>query len=97
VISESEKLFSHRARNIYKIQYSVTLKEEGIEASNQNLDLIRRIYDYLTPYVSQSPRGSYLNYRDVDLGTNGIGNGHPPKGWQPPLSSFLFLFNKTNF
>jgi hypothetical protein len=73
-ISESETPFPHRAGNIYKIQYSVTWKEEGVEASNQNLDRIRQIYDYLTPYVSQSPRGSYLNYRDVDLGSNGVGN-----------------------
>ncbi|XP_038690622.1 berberine bridge enzyme-like 14 [Tripterygium wilfordii] len=73
-ISESETPFPHRAGNIYKIQYSVNWKEEGSEAMHRHLDLIRRLYDYMTPYVSKSPRSAYLNYRDIDLGTNGIGN-----------------------
>lgn len=72
-ISELETPFPHRAGNKYKIQYSVQWKEEGSEVLDQNLDRIRKLYDYLTPYVSKSPRCSYLNYRDVDLGTNGIG------------------------
>ncbi|XP_022720902.1 berberine bridge enzyme-like 8 [Durio zibethinus] len=69
-ISESETPFPHRAGNIYKIQYSVTWKEREVEA----LDPIARLYDYMTPYVSKSPRSSYLNYRDVDIGINEIGN-----------------------
>lgn len=69
-ISEEETPFPHRAGNIYKIQYSVNWKEEGDPAANKYLDLIRRLYDYMTPYVSKSPRSSYLNYRDVDIGTN---------------------------
>ncbi|KAF3450405.1 hypothetical protein FNV43_RR06486 [Rhamnella rubrinervis] len=74
-ISELDTPFPHRAGNKYKIQYSVNWKEEGVEASDRDLDLIRKLYDYMTPYVSKSPRCSYLNYRDVDLGTNGIGTG----------------------
>lgn len=73
-ISELETPFPHRAGNVYKIQYSVNWKEEGVEAEDRNLDLIRRLYEYMTPYASKSPRSSYLNYRDVDLGTNGNGN-----------------------
>lgn len=73
-ISELETPFPHRAGNVYKIQYSVNWKEEGVEAEDRNLDLIRRLYEYMTPYVSKSPRSSYLNYRDVDLGTNGNGS-----------------------
>ncbi|KAI5332089.1 hypothetical protein L3X38_022217 [Prunus dulcis] len=73
-ISELETPFPHRAGNVYKIQYSVNWKEEGVEAADKNLDLIRRLYEFMTPYVSKSPRCSYLNYRDVDLGTNGNGN-----------------------
>ena len=49
-------------------------KEEGDEVLEQNLDRIRKLYEYMTPHVSKAPRRSYLNYRDVDLGTNGIGN-----------------------
>ncbi|GLU10675.1 hypothetical protein SLE2022_274610 [Rubroshorea leprosula] len=73
-IFTSSSPFPHRAGNLYKIQYSVTWKEESTEASNLNLDRIRRIYDFMTPYVSKSPRSSYLNYRDLDLGRNEIGN-----------------------
>lgn len=73
-ISESETPFPHRSGNIYKIQYSVNWKEEGVEAADQNLDRIRMIYDYMKPHVSNSPRGSYLNYRDIDLGTNSVDN-----------------------
>ncbi|KAG4398794.1 hypothetical protein GLYMA_08G112600v4 [Glycine max] len=73
-ISEVETPFPHRAGNIYKIQYSVTWKEEGEDVANRYLDRIRRLYDYMTPYVSSSPRSSYINYRDVDIGVNGPGN-----------------------
>ncbi|KAI6703173.1 hypothetical protein NL676_012309 [Syzygium grande] len=73
-VSESETPFPHRAGNIFKIQYSVTWKEEGDEALNQNLHRIRSLYDHMTPFVAKSPRSSYLNYRDTDLGINRIGN-----------------------
>ncbi|XP_027920305.1 berberine bridge enzyme-like 8 [Vigna unguiculata] len=73
-ISEMEVPFPHRAGNLYKIQYSVNWKEEGEDVGDRYLDLIRRLYDYMTPYVSKSPRSSYLNYRDVDIGVNGPGN-----------------------
>ncbi|MED6120430.1 hypothetical protein PIB30_020782 [Stylosanthes scabra] len=72
-ISEVETPFPHRAGNIYKIQYSVNWKEEGNDVANHYLDVIRRLYDYMTPYVCKSPRSSYLNYRDVDIGVNGDG------------------------
>ncbi|KAF8027748.1 hypothetical protein BT93_E0615 [Corymbia citriodora subsp. variegata] len=73
-ISGSETPFPHRAGNIFKIQYSVTWKEEGDESLNQNLNRIRSIYNHMTPFVAKSPRSSYLNYRDTDLGINQIGN-----------------------
>ncbi|XP_052202891.1 berberine bridge enzyme-like 14 [Diospyros lotus] len=73
-IEESEIAFPHRAGNMFKIQYSVTWKEEGAEAAERSLNSIRRLYDYMSNHVSKSPRASYLNYRDVDLGVNQIGN-----------------------
>ncbi|KAJ8752211.1 hypothetical protein K2173_003819 [Erythroxylum novogranatense] len=73
-ISETETPFPHRAGNIYKIQYSVNWKDGSVEARERNLELIRWLYDYMTPYVSKSPRSSYLNYRDIDIGVNGIDN-----------------------
>ncbi|POO01097.1 Berberine/berberine-like [Trema orientale] len=48
-------------------------KEEGkgdIKAVESYLNWIRSVYNYMTPYVSKNPRGAYLNYRDLDLGTN---------------------------
>jgi hypothetical protein len=82
-ISELDTPFPHRAGNIYKIQYAASWKEEGAEAVDHNLDLIRKLYDYMTPFVSKSPRCSYLNYRDIDLGINEIGNAsyEQASGW----------------
>lgn len=82
-ISELDTPFPHRAGNIYKIQYAASWKEEGAEAVDHNLDLIRKLYDYMTPFVSKSPRCSYLNYRDIDVGINEIGNAsyEQASGW----------------
>jgi hypothetical protein len=46
--------------------------EEGNEASKRHISWIRRLYDYLTPYVSKNPRAAYVNYRDLDIGINNI-------------------------
>ncbi|OIW03115.1 hypothetical protein TanjilG_07267 [Lupinus angustifolius] len=73
-ISEVETPFPHRVGNIYKIQYSVNWNEESDYVANEYLDKIRRLYDFMSPYVTKSPRSSYLNYRDVDLGVNEYGN-----------------------
>ena len=34
------------------------------------IDLMRKLYDYMAPYVSKFPRAAYLNYKDLDLGRN---------------------------
>ncbi|WVZ22274.1 hypothetical protein V8G54_000818 [Vigna mungo] len=73
-ISEKETPFPHRGGNIYKIQYSVVWKEKSEDVANRYLHAIRSLYDYMSPYMSSSPRSSYLNYRDVDIGVNGPGN-----------------------
>ncbi|KAK7400107.1 hypothetical protein VNO78_11307 [Psophocarpus tetragonolobus] len=91
-ISEMETPFPHRAGNIYKIQYSVTWKEKGEDVADRYLDLIRRLYDYMTPYVSKAPRSSYLNYRDVDIGVNEPGNASYAKA-----SVWGEKYFKTNF
>ncbi|KAJ8758678.1 hypothetical protein K2173_000399 [Erythroxylum novogranatense] len=69
-ISESSTPFPHRAGNLYKILYYVNWSEDGIEASQKHIDWSRKIYTYMTPYVSKNPREAYLNYRDLDIGTN---------------------------
>ncbi|CAI0545726.1 unnamed protein product [Linum tenue] len=35
---------------------------------------VRKLHNYMTPYVSKKPRTSYVNYRDLDLGMNKGGN-----------------------
>ncbi|XP_059439371.1 tetrahydroberberine oxidase-like [Corylus avellana] len=73
-ISESATPFPHRAGNINKVFYAVFWEEEETAASERYISWIRRLYSYMAPYVSKSPRAAYVNYRDLDLGTNGKGN-----------------------
>ncbi|RDX93167.1 Cannabidiolic acid synthase-like 1, partial [Mucuna pruriens] len=72
-ISESEIPFPHRYGNIFHIQYGVYWQEEGDEATQRHINWIRRVYKYMEPYVSKSPRAAYLNYRDLDIGVNNNG------------------------
>ncbi|CAL5186563.1 unnamed protein product [Lathyrus oleraceus] len=69
-ISESEIPFPHRKGNLYNIQYMVKWDKNGIEESNRNIEWMRELYRYMSPYVSKSPRGAYFNYKDLDLGSN---------------------------
>ncbi|KAF7152101.1 hypothetical protein RHSIM_Rhsim01G0131400 [Rhododendron simsii] len=69
-ISPFAKPFPHRKGNICKIQYATNWNEDGVEAAKHYVELTRELYDYMTPYVSKSPRESFWNYRDLDLGIN---------------------------
>ncbi|KAK6267540.1 hypothetical protein QUC31_011700 [Theobroma cacao] len=73
-ISESETPFPHRAGNLYKIHYAVSWEEEDASTSQKHINFMRRLYKYMEPYVSKSPRAAYMNYRDLDLGSNNEGN-----------------------
>lgn len=68
-ISESEIPFPHRD-NLYNILYLVKWNEKGIKEAKKHIHWIRKLYRYMSPYVSNSPRAAYLNYRDLDLGRN---------------------------
>ncbi|KAK1384829.1 Berberine bridge enzyme [Heracleum sosnowskyi] len=72
--------FPHRAGNIYKIQYSITWHESGLAAENNSLNQLRSLHEFMTPYVSKSPRGAYLNYRDVEIGTTDNGKNSYNEG-----------------
>ncbi|KAK9091540.1 hypothetical protein Sjap_024717 [Stephania japonica] len=61
---------AHRDGNIYQLGYEVQWKKG--ENSTKRIEWMRRLYEYMTPYFSKSPREAYLNYRDLDLGRNGI-------------------------
>ncbi|KAA8514803.1 hypothetical protein F0562_017982 [Nyssa sinensis] len=71
-ISDSATPFPHRSGNIYKIQYSVSWEVDN--ESKNHISWIRKLYAYMTPYVSKFPRAAYFNYRDLDLGRNNKGN-----------------------
>ncbi|KAL1366332.1 hypothetical protein AAHE18_03G351400 [Arachis hypogaea] len=69
-IPESEIPFPHRAGNICKIQHIVYWMEEGDDVAERHMNWIRRVYSYMEPFVSKSPRAAYVNYRDLDIGVN---------------------------
>jgi hypothetical protein len=69
-ISSTEKPFPHRAGNLWKIQYVANWNEGGDGAEDRYLDLTRKLFDFMTPYVSKNPREAFLNYRDLDIGVN---------------------------
>ncbi|KAK1393130.1 Berberine bridge enzyme [Heracleum sosnowskyi] len=68
VISESEIPFPHRAGNLYMIYMGVLWAGD----TQQALNWLRNLYNYLDPYVLNSPRSSYVNYNDLDLGLNNL-------------------------
>ncbi|CAN1250699.1 Berberine bridge enzyme-like 2 [Linum perenne] len=65
-IGATETPFPHRKGNLWKMQYSIGWKEGGETAEREFQ--IRRIYGYMTRFVSKNPRRAYLNYRDLDIG-----------------------------
>ena len=69
-IPESEIPFPHRAGNIYSVIYYVEWEEGNVTTTERHINWTRRVYSYMTPYVTKNPRASYLNYRDLDLGRN---------------------------
>ncbi|KAK7400482.1 hypothetical protein VNO78_11690 [Psophocarpus tetragonolobus] len=69
-ISSSETPFPHRAGNMFLIEYSTSWGQDGAEAANHYLNISKSFYEFMTPYVSHSPREAFLNYRDLDIGAN---------------------------
>ncbi|KAK4270934.1 hypothetical protein QN277_019698 [Acacia crassicarpa] len=90
-ISESETPFPHRRGIIYGVQYYVSwdLNNE----TGKYLMMMRRLYEYMTPYVSKNPRAAYLNYRDLDLGVNRDKN----TSYEEARSSWGSKYFKNNF
>ncbi|KAJ0043251.1 hypothetical protein Pint_18072 [Pistacia integerrima] len=68
-ISESATPFPHRKGTLFKIQY-VTAWVDGEKGEKKHINWMRKLYKYMAPYVSQSPREAYVNYRDLELGMN---------------------------
>ncbi|PIA64717.1 hypothetical protein AQUCO_00100289v1 [Aquilegia coerulea] len=82
-IEESAIAFPHRKGNMYKIIYLVTWKEGDHEAERKHASWIRELYNYMTPYVSKSPRCAYLPFKDIELGhkKNGTATYLEAKVW----------------
>ncbi|KAF7800696.1 berberine bridge enzyme-like 21 [Senna tora] len=72
--------FPHRAGKLFKVQYSVNWEEGGEEAERNYTSGIRRLYSYMTPFVTKNPRCAFLNYRDLDIGVNHHGNNSYEEG-----------------
>ncbi|KAI4297146.1 hypothetical protein L6164_037049 [Bauhinia variegata] len=70
--------FPHRAGNLFKIQYSVNWKDP--EETKNFTTQARRLYSYMTPFVSKNPRSAFLNYRDLDIGVNEFGENSFDEG-----------------
>ncbi|KAG5235901.1 cannabidiolic acid synthase [Salix suchowensis] len=68
-ISESQTPFPHRKGTKFMIFYYIGW-HDAKENVARHIDWSRRVYNYMTPYVSKNPREAYVNYRDLDLGTN---------------------------
>ena len=80
-IPSSEIPFPHQAANLYLIQYQITWNDPSKDA--KYIAWIRSLYEYMTPYVSNSPRASYVNYLDLDLGVapNGTTTVEEARSW----------------
>ncbi|XP_011006004.1 PREDICTED: tetrahydrocannabinolic acid synthase-like [Populus euphratica] len=68
-ISESQTPYPHRKGNLFLIAYMSSWKDVSENAA-KHIDWIKKVYEYMTPYVSMNPREAYANYRDLDLGMN---------------------------
>ncbi|KAF1861603.1 hypothetical protein Lal_00025986 [Lupinus albus] len=73
-ISSSETPFPHRAGNLFLIEYLTNWGEVGIQAKNHYLNISRSFYEFMTPFVSKTPRESFFNYRDIGIGGNSPSN-----------------------
>ena len=48
----------------------MTWKDPSLAAAQNFLNQARKLYSYMTPFVSKNPRSAFLNYRDLDIGVN---------------------------
>ncbi|RZC64694.1 hypothetical protein C5167_008380 [Papaver somniferum] len=83
-ISESETPFPHRNGNLFKILYVSSWNEKQVSTSDKYINQLRKMYRFMTPYVSKSPREAYVNYRDLDIGEtskNGTASYSQAKVW----------------
>jgi len=68
--------FPHRAGHLYSIQYAVTwnASDQRLGLAEERIGWLRSFHEFMARYVSRNPRRAYVNYLDLDLGTNGWAN-----------------------
>lgn len=70
-VASSATPFPHRTGYLYGMQYGVSWTAEQLEEADELVGWLRSFYAFMAPHVSQNPRAAYVNYLDLDLGTNG--------------------------
>ncbi|GLJ35580.1 hypothetical protein SUGI_0715260 [Cryptomeria japonica] len=73
--------FPQRKGTLFDIQYKVTWTNRSED--DHYLEWMRKLYKYIEPYVSHSPRAAYVNYLDLDLGSafNGSATVEEARAW----------------
>ncbi|PRQ29850.1 putative tetrahydroberberine oxidase [Rosa chinensis] len=61
-IAASAKPFPHRAGNLWKVQYATNWDASGSEAAEKYVDLTRKLFEYITPFVSKNQREAFFSY-----------------------------------
>ncbi|CAO2187074.1 unnamed protein product [Urochloa humidicola] len=91
--------FPHRAGYLYSIQYTVSWGASEIDRADEYIGWLRSFYAFMAPYVSKNPRGAYVNYLDLDLGTNNWMNatGGTSKNSVAHAASWGERYFSTNF
>ncbi|WCJ32298.1 FAD-binding Berberine family protein [Euphorbia peplus] len=69
-IPSNETAFPHRQGYLFKIQHLTMWFVEGEDVEDAHMKVSRELYDGMLPYVSKYPREAFLNYRDLDIGSN---------------------------
>ncbi|KAL2237197.1 berberine bridge enzyme-like 8 [Sesamum indicum] len=69
-IPDNATPFPYRAGYLYKIHHMVFWEAKDADNADKYINWIRRLYNYVTPYVTYNPRGAFLCYRDLDIGVN---------------------------
>uniref|UniRef100_A0A1J3CX66 Cannabidiolic acid synthase-like 1 n=1 Tax=Noccaea caerulescens TaxID=107243 RepID=A0A1J3CX66_NOCCA len=73
-IADYETPFPHREGNMYEIQYLNYWRREEREEKDKYMRWVERAYDEMSEFVARSPRGAYINLRDLDLGMYIVGD-----------------------
>ncbi|KAI4968506.1 hypothetical protein ZWY2020_045836 [Hordeum vulgare] len=66
--------FPHRSSVLYNIQY-VEFWNGTAAGGDVTPKWVGSLYEFMAPFVSKNPRGAYVNYRDLDIGTNKVVDG----------------------